>query len=71
MHTVASLQCGNYAAAWEAAITNRVDLNCLVDFAWPSFLSGQQALIFHLLLQSVLLRLSELYVHRASSLKCL
>lgn len=37
-------QSGDYAAAWEAAIINRVDLNCLVDFAWPSFLSGMHTL---------------------------
>lgn len=36
-------QAGDFAAAWEAAIVNRVDLNCLVDFAWPSFLSGAES----------------------------
>ena len=34
------LQSGRYASACETAITSRVDLNCLVDFAWPTFLSG-------------------------------
>ena len=27
-----------YAAAWEVGSVNRVDLNCLVDFQWPTFL---------------------------------
>ena len=32
------VQAHEYATAWEAAIVNRVDLNCLVDFQWPTFL---------------------------------
>lgn len=29
----------DYAAAWRLATVNRVDLNLIVDYAWPRFLS--------------------------------
>ncbi|GMH34369.1 hypothetical protein BSKO_02203 [Bryopsis sp. KO-2023] len=29
-----------YQEAWELATTNRVDLNIIVDYNWPSFISG-------------------------------
>lgn len=44
-HIADRLQEGDYAAAWESAITSRVDLNCLVDFAWPAFLSAAGAFV--------------------------
>lgn len=32
------LQEDDFAAAWRLATANRVDLNLLVDYAWPRFL---------------------------------
>ncbi len=29
----------DYAAAWRLAVVNRVDLNLIVDYAWPRFLA--------------------------------
>ncbi|KAL4852847.1 Elongator complex protein 1 [Chlorella vulgaris] len=34
----AALDAGDFAAAWELATVNRLDLNVLVDYAWPRFL---------------------------------
>lgn len=33
-----ALDSHNYARAWDLTITNRVDINLLVDYAWPRFL---------------------------------
>lgn len=34
-----ALDCHHYARAWDLAITHRVDLNLIVDYAWPSFVA--------------------------------
>lgn len=38
-------QAGDYATAWETAVVARVDLNCLVDFGWPSFPAAADAFL--------------------------
>jgi len=40
-----ALQARAYAAAWELATTNRVDLNLLVDWNWPAFLYDVPAFV--------------------------
>ncbi len=39
------MQARNYRAAWALAAANRVDLNALVDFAWPTILSDANAFV--------------------------
>lgn len=34
----AAIDEGDYSRAWELAAVNRLDLNVLVDYRWPSFL---------------------------------
>lgn len=36
---------GDYASAWDLAAPNRVDLNVLVDYGWPSFLANAPAVV--------------------------
>lgn len=38
-------QARNYAAAWRLATDNRLNLNVLVDYAWPAFLSHAGAFV--------------------------
>ncbi|KAL4420046.1 hypothetical protein ABPG77_007485 [Micractinium sp. CCAP 211/92] len=41
----AALDAGEFAAAWELATTNRLDLNVLVDYRWPRFLDQAAAFV--------------------------
>ena len=39
------MQARRYRTAWVLAAANRVDLNALVDFAWPAILSDADAFV--------------------------
>ena len=39
------LQDGDYGKAWQLATVHRVDLNLLVDYGWPAFLSRAEAFV--------------------------
>ena len=43
--TVGALRAGDYAAAWRLAARQRLDLNLLVDDAWPRFLDAAPAFV--------------------------
>lgn len=40
-----ALESGNYSRAWDLTVTNRVDLNLLVDYAWPRFLDHAEQFV--------------------------
>lgn len=40
-----ALESHHYSRAWDLAVTNRVDLNLLVDYAWPRFLDHAQQFV--------------------------
>ena len=40
-------QDGEYGEAWTLASTHRVDLNLLVDYNWPGFLSQVECIVTH------------------------
>ncbi|KAG2485392.1 hypothetical protein HYH03_015878 [Edaphochlamys debaryana] len=42
---VGSLRAGDWAGAWRLAALQRLDLNLLVDYRWPSFLTSAAALV--------------------------
>lgn len=40
-----ALELQQYRRAWDLAVTNRVDLNLLVDYAWPRFLEHAEQFV--------------------------
>jgi elongator complex protein 1 len=41
----AALDAADFAGAWQLATANRLDLNVLVDHAWPRFLAQAPAFV--------------------------